>query len=69
MKHYFYKNILRAKFMATRASINGDTRYFWKFSSAIEDVQSDSRREVVWTIDGRKIYIADGQFSITKIIL
>ena len=56
--------LLGAKYMVTRAKVNGGTRYFWKLSSAIEDAHKDYRRQVVWTLDYHKVYVADGSFSL-----
>ena len=59
--------LLGAKYMVTRAKVYGGTRYFWKLSSAIENAHKDCRRQVVWTLDYHKVYVADGPFSLSKI--
>jgi hypothetical protein len=59
--------LLGAKYMVTRAKVNGGTSYFWKLSSAIENAHKDFRRQVVWTLDYHKVYVADGPFRLSKV--
>ena len=49
MKRLFYKHLLRAKYM-----LNGS--YYWKLPTAIKDANNSYQREIVWSIDYKKIY-------------
>ena len=59
--------LLGAKYMVTRAKVNGGTRYFWRLSSAIADAHKDNRRQVVWTLNYHKVYVANGEFKLSQL--
>ena len=62
MKRLFFKYILRAKYMVNQ-------KFFWYFSSAIEAARtSHATREIVWSIDYKKMYVHDGgMFRLSKV--
>ena len=48
MKRLIYKHLLRAKYQL-------EGRYYWKLSTAIKDANDIMHREIVWSIDYKKI--------------
>ena len=48
MKRLFYKHILRAKYMVNR-------RFFWKRVSAEDYADNLGGKQIVWSIDYKKI--------------
>jgi hypothetical protein len=49
MKRLLYKHLLRAKYMVNK-------RFFWKLSTAIAEANKSYTREIVWSIDYKKVY-------------
>lgn len=49
MKRWIWKHLLRARYML-------NDRYYWKLSTAIAEANNSYQREIVWSIDYKKIY-------------
>ena len=56
MKRWIYKHLLRAKYM-----LNG--RYYWNLRAAIVDANNSMQREIVWTVDYKKMYDSKSQWE------